>query len=1043
MTDPIRAIFCTIVASRRALIAISFVLIIIAGAGLPKLEKDPSTDSLIPPDHESVRIRDYAEEIFGLRDPVVVAIVSDQAQGIFTPPGLATVARLHEEISAIENVRRDRVISIASESHIYAQGDALRIDPFMSGPPANQAEADNIRRSVFASALPLGTLVTQDGTGVLIIAEMVDQSLSDETYKEILALTDRVTDAQIQSYVAGQGAVSGYLSALIDTDSRRLPGIAVSVVFALIFLAFRRVAAIVAPVIVIIATVVGSIGLMAWLEISYFVITSALPIILIAIAVADAIHILTGFYARKARAPEKDTTTLVIDTMTDLWRPLTLTTLTTTAGFMGIGIASSMPPISYFGWFAALGSLIAWLFSLLVLPGVIVMLNPRSSPCFEPGKRTPISSSLTNIGVLTARAPVYSLTCAAVLFAIAAMFAAEVRVDRSQIENFRSGQTIRAADEVLNARFAGTSYLDVLVETDQPDGLINADRIKDIAALQDFGETLPFVTTSRSIVNVIEELHRAMSDDPQSALPSRDDAIGQYLLVYESSGDPTQLEDEIDYDYQRALVRFYMNSHYTSEENAALQGLSSYIEEHFSEDGITATIGGRVNVDFHWMKRLKESHFRSIIISATFIFIIASLLFRSAILGALALTPVLGAILAVYAVMGANGILIEPATSMFAAISIGVGVDFAIHFLDRLQKGVEFSGTSVVDAVKKHYPTSGRACFLNASALGFGFSVLMLSELPALFKFGMLIAVAASGSFIAGIALTTAGYALYCRRKKIAHGSVAQIASVFIGIALCAAAMTGDARAAPLNTESLSGREIAENVANRDDGDNVDRRIQMELIGRNGRTRKREARSLRLRGDDNDKSIIVFTAPSALRGTGFLTHDKDGNTDLRWLYLPSTGRPKQIPASDRGDYFLGTDFTYEDVANELKFDLLDYRFERTVSQDGDMVNSARVLAIPVNEKVARELGYGRVEALIDTEKWMPLSIDFFDLDGEALKTVTVDAIELIDGIWTPGRLAARRYKDDRQTIFSYSDVSYAERLNSSDFTPQALRRGLE
>lgn len=111
-------------------------------------------------------------------------------------------------------------------------------------------------------------------------------------------------------------------------------------------------------------------------------ITNALPVILIGISVADAIHIFSEYYDLQARYPYRSVTSLVVETMAEMWRPVTLTTMTTVAGFLGLYLAADMPPFSFFGLFTAVGVLIAWLYSMLVLPAAMVLLKPRVHPTF-------------------------------------------------------------------------------------------------------------------------------------------------------------------------------------------------------------------------------------------------------------------------------------------------------------------------------------------------------------------------------------------------------------------------------------------------------------------------------------------------------------------------------------------------------------------------------------------------------------------------------------------------------------------------------------
>ncbi|MEX0300653.1 MAG: RND family transporter, partial [Kordiimonas sp.] len=476
------------------------------------------------------------------------------------------------------------------------------------------------------------------------------------------------------------------------------------------------------------------------------------------------IHVLTSYYELRAHKPKLSYKRATLEAMLDMWVPVTLTTLTTAAGFIGLSAASIMPPIMYFGLFAALGVIIAWAFTMFVLPPAIMLMQLERSPMFKlSGEKDAgrVGHALAAVASVSARNPIVALIAVLVFSATAFLGAMSLRVDRAQVDNFRADEPIRVADAVINEKLAGTSYLDVIVETDEEEGLLDGERMARVAKLQRYMESLPFVEKTVSITDYISLLHKAIMVDEEnvSELPDNGDAIAQYLLLYESSADPTDFEEEIDQGYQTLLVRAYMNSDYFSQERDVVEALELYLTEDFNREGMTGVLSGRVNVDYHWMKSLSESHFTSVGISLVLVWVVSSLLFRSKLAGLVALSPVLLTILGIYALMASLGIYLEPATSMFAAISIGVGIDFAIHLIDRLQLGLK-AGKSVAETVQEKFPHAARACFFNASALGAGFCVLLISELPTLQRFGALVAFACIVSFLSALVIVPMAWSL-------------------------------------------------------------------------------------------------------------------------------------------------------------------------------------------------------------------------------------------------------------------------------------------
>jgi predicted RND superfamily exporter protein len=1039
--------FYQLTARPRLILTLSGLFVLLAGGGLIQLEKDTSVRAFIPADHSSVLTEDRITEVFGLSDPLAVAVMTRDGSSIFTPRGLETVRAVTRALEGMDNVRAERIASLATESSIAGDDGAVLVDPYIPRGAVTEADAVAARERWRAMPPHVGTLVAQDESGAVILAELVDPEQAVVTYESARALVEAHARPGIDYHVAGPAAVSAFLSSKIDADARLMQPLVFVIVLGFIFVAFRRIGGLLGPIVVLLGAVGGAMGIMGWLGISYFAITNALPVIVVAIAVADAIHVTSVYYQLRAVEPDAECRDLVVRAMGEMARPITLTTMTTMAGFAGIGLASIMPPITYFAWFAALGVALAWVFSIITLPNALVLLNLRPSPAFASwadGRPNQLGALFQRVSTQAARhwrAVIVGFAATALLAGFAAR---GLEVDRSQVENFAPDEPIRVADELINARFAGTSFLDVVIDAEEPGGLLRADRMAKIAKLQAEFESMPHVDLTVGITDYLSLLHRAIHEiegGPQRALPAEDDAIAQYLLVYEASGDPTDFEEEIDSGYQSALVRGVLDSVYFSETRRTVEALEQHIVDEFNEPGLTATLGGDVNITYHWMSRLKASHFNGVALSLAMVLGMAMLAFRSIGAGILSVIPVTFTVVTLYALMASLGVYLEPATSMFAAISVGVGVDFAIHMVDRLRVALRLSGNDIEQAIAMAVPGTARASFFNAAALGIGFSVLLASGLPMLQRFGGLVGSAALVSFLVSLVVVPACYAgaLELKQALLRRTSRPRTTTMALLLAALAGPVVEDAHA-----DTARGLEIAKRVAERAEGELASRIIEMTLIDRRGGEKTRKALVLKNSSSEQRLTRITYLAPKAVRNTTFLGHDwhAASRPDERWLYIPAARKVRRIPASDRGDYFLGTDFTYEDIQSELKFELSDYsfRFDGTAQQNGRTLHT--ISGEPQIQQIASELGYGAFEARVDARSWLPLEIDFFDLGADPLKTIRVTAFERIDGIWTATRIEAEHHQTEHRTVFRYVDVAYPDRLPPRLFDPESLSRRL-
>ena len=752
--------FRLVIAWPRTVIFLAFALVISSAIFIPTIEKDTRSDAFMPPDHPALVYQHKSEEIFGLKDPMVIAITSDHPNGIFTPQTLLLVDRLTEQIKKIKNIDADRVTSLSTENDIIGTEEGMQVEAFFEQPPVTQQQANAVRTAVMDFPLYLGSLVARDGSATLIVAELIDQNNAQAVYQALLKLVDASETLNGEKiFVAGEGAVSGYMGAYIDADATRLNPIAGLIITLVLFIAFRSWRGTFVPNVVVLGTVASALGIMAASSIPFFVITNALPVVLIGIAVADSIHIFSQYYEEVANNPNDSAGDVVVRTMLHMWRPVTLTTFTTMAGFLGLSLSAGMPPMQYFGLFAMLGVAVAWLFSLTVVPVILSQLKLRGSKNFKADRKTDVYASfMTFMGRGVIRFPVIVLLLAVTIAGVGVLGAIKLVLNEDRITTFQEDERIVQADKAINKRFDGVHYLDIVVETAQPEDLFKSDNLQRIEKLQNFVSSLPHVKGSTSIVDYLKQMNRALNEDKKQAyqLPDNADLIAQYFLLYSASGSPDDFEQQVDYDYRLANIRIRLDSGQFQHEAVVVKAVEQYVQSSFNAPGIRANLSGRVNVDYHWIKSLGENHAASIVISLLLVWAMAALSMRSIVAGLYTLIPVALSILLIYAVMGYFGIWLGVGTSMFAAIAIGLGVDFAVHTIERLIVLIKDKGNSINEAISTLYPSTGRALFFNFLALALGFGVLITSEVVPLIRFGTLVAVAVSVSFFASITVLLA-----------------------------------------------------------------------------------------------------------------------------------------------------------------------------------------------------------------------------------------------------------------------------------------------
>ncbi|MEL6363952.1 MAG: MMPL family transporter [Pseudomonadota bacterium] len=740
------------------------VVVAALGAGLGGVRKDPSVDAFVPDDHPAAAARDRAEEVFGLEDPLIIGLAVEEGGSAFTPAVLDALRRIETEIAALPNIDASGLMSVATESAMSAAdaGD-LSVDPILPPGPVTPKTAALAWERLRSMPMFVGLLASETGDTVTLIAPVHDPNRAEETYAAVRRIADNAAPAGVDAHVAGVAAMNGRLAVMVTTDTRIFVPAAAVVALLFLYVALRRGPALLGPVAVIAGSTAAALGIMGWLGAKYYLITTALPVIIMAIAIADALHISTLYLKERSDDPNLDVEGALQAALQHTALPVTLTSLTTVAGFAGLALGSPMRPISEFGWFATVGVAAAWALSLTALPAVIVMtrLEPRGGSKRAEGGI--VDLAIARLTQVAFQRPKTAAALLVALVAVLAVFATQASFDYERKRYFVEDDPVRISDALLNERLNGLNFLDVVVTA--PDGadLMTPEAIMAIRRLTEELRAEPLVSKTTGIDDYMALMHEILTNAPQGALPTTARAPAQYMLLYEASGDPGDFDRVVDYDYRNALVRTQLVTDRFRLARPVVDAYERAAEAFVADSGFTAQVSGRVAVNDGWMSLLAGSHFATLALALALVFVAAAASFRSLSAAALATVPVLTGVLFTYAVMGAFGVDIAPATSMTAAIATGLGVDFGVHLISHIRKS-QAAGFELGAALSGRYAVIGRACLYSASALAVALCVICLSSAPPLRWFGALVAAAAIGSLAGALFILPAFYGLFSNR---------------------------------------------------------------------------------------------------------------------------------------------------------------------------------------------------------------------------------------------------------------------------------------
>ncbi len=181
--------FYPVITYPKVLFALGLLVLVTTGAVGQYLMPGTTAKAFIPAIHPALVYRESVKETFGLKDPIVVAVVNEGPRGVFTPNSLALVHWLTAQMAEVGYIDPERIISLASENDLIGTADGLVVEPFVDQPPQTQAQADQVRAAVMEIPQYRGSLVAPDGSATLIVAELLDPARAEAVYHALLALT--------------------------------------------------------------------------------------------------------------------------------------------------------------------------------------------------------------------------------------------------------------------------------------------------------------------------------------------------------------------------------------------------------------------------------------------------------------------------------------------------------------------------------------------------------------------------------------------------------------------------------------------------------------------------------------------------------------------------------------------------------------------------------------------------------------------------------------------------------------------------------------
>jgi predicted RND superfamily exporter protein len=753
------------------------------GCGLFRLELRTDGAAIYPQGDPAVARTAADRETFLEVDQIVLLVTSRPGgPRLDSPAGCRFLLWLQHALERFPGVEVAGVRSAVTLIDPPANLEPLRIQTFFEEWSSGEAGLADVLARMRRLPVTGGLFLAASGKAAAFYLPVGERTTRTELLADLRRFLATRAGAPFQLRMTGPVAAEADLGEEVVRDLARLVPIMVTAVALLLALTLRTAGGVLIPLAQVLATLVWTLGLMGWTGVPITLVTTVLPVLLMAMAMTDEIYLLERLQDHLAggarpeagegegRAHEQDqeqerervgvrdqeqerervgVRAAAERAFADLVAPLVLISLATAAGFFSF-LGAEMAPLRHLGLFTGIGLLLGMFFTFTLAPALMAVLP---ATWIERRRRSAGSPGPLGFERLTARRPRALALATAALLAAAAPGLLLLRVEDSWIDNFDPRSPLVTAAHRFDAEFWGSYRFDVVAAGGKgffwtPPGAAVLEQ------LQRWADRAPHVGGTVSMLPPFTAGARALGlPGPLSALPPRDmQKVGMLIEVLRLR---LYLRDLLTLDGDRTRARLLVrNADYgkARELAAALAAELPRLTRLAPSGAVELHASGEVPEALAVVAAIVGNQLRSIGWTAVLIAAMLLAALRSARWTAAVMAPALAATLLLFGALGYAGVPLGIATSMFAALNLGAGVDFAVQYAYAYRRERR-PGLDHAAAVAAALRTTGRGLRWNAVVLALGIAVLTLSAIKPNRSLGLLLALAILTSYAATLAL--------------------------------------------------------------------------------------------------------------------------------------------------------------------------------------------------------------------------------------------------------------------------------------------------
>jgi hypothetical protein len=576
----------------------------------------------------------------------------------------------------------------------------------------------------------------------------LNQILDKDEYKDIL-----------EFYPVGNPVIIDFFVTEVMNDMSRLMGFVLLFIVIILFILFRSPCAILWPVMIIVLTIIWIIGLLGWTGIHISAMIQVIVFLALSVGIADTVHLLSGYlFFRNKEMSHNDAINAM---MKKSGLACLLTSLTTAIGLISL-ILVPIQPISTFGIFASLAVLLAFFFTIILLPLMLDLWAPVSKKKQVQSEHF-VLSVIKKIEKISVNQSFQIITIFTIVSGILLYGLFQLKVDSNLVEVIKETLPLRKIYSIVDTHMAGTSNMEIMLSFNKENALKDPDVLFCMEDIQNYirknyGD---LIIKTISLVNVVKESYKALNnDDPQKyIIPADAHVLSQVLFLF-GNANPSDRRRLVSDDYSRARIGVNSMNVSSSEATRIIEKIQHYIDIKFLPlktryPDLNVRLTGNMAMLAILLEYISWSQIKSFSLALGIISLTLFLVLGSWKAGAVSLIPNLFPVLTSFGLMGFCGVPLDADTLLVAPIIMGLAVDDTIHFMTHFRLEMQLCG-NIPKAAIYSIREAGQAITFTSIILSCSFLVFVLSFHNGLSHFGIFSAIAIMSALISDLFLLPA-----------------------------------------------------------------------------------------------------------------------------------------------------------------------------------------------------------------------------------------------------------------------------------------------